>query len=444
MPAAALSRRAALRCAGAAPCRAPSPRPRRWLSAEPEPELLIANAPGLRVVDLHRPQALNSINHSMTRTLLPLVQDWQQPQGGVEMVVLRGSGPRAFCAGGDIRYLYHCATAGEESALAAGRAFVHDEYTLNHALGSSRIPIVSLLEGIVMGGGVGLSVHGQVRVATESTLFAMPETGIGFFPDVGTTFVLPRLRGSLGMYLGLTGARLSGRDVLAAGVATHYVDLERLPMLVTPPTPTRYTPRCSALTGLAGAQEGILAELGKAASATGKPVDAAVLSNAIGSLGSIEQALSGEGAAAAEAPPSYLDVHADEIDHCFSQQGVAAITAAVEELAGAVHGRESAEAAAQHWAVRAQRGLALASPTSLAVTHEALRRGADLPSLAACLSMEYNMAQRFLLHPDLAAGIRAVLRLDGATGPAEWAEPPSEDELAEFFVPGAGGELVLE
>ena len=79
--------------------------------------------------------------------------------------------------------------------------------------------------------------HGQVRVATESTLFAMPETGIGFFPDVGTTFVLPRLRGSLGMYLGLTGARLSGRDVLAAGVATHYVDLERLPMLVTHPTP---------------------------------------------------------------------------------------------------------------------------------------------------------------------------------------------------------------
>ena len=153
---------------------------------------------------------------------------------------------------------------------------------------------------------------------------------------------------------------------------------------------------------MAGAQEGILAELGKAASATGKPVDAAVLSNAIGSLGRIEQALSGEGAAEAEAPPSYLDVHADEIDHCFSQPGVAAITAAVEELAGAVHGREGAEAAAQHWAVRAQRGLALASPTSLAVTHDALP-GPRRPQLD-------------LLESNRSIGALAVVRLRAVGG----------------------------
>ena len=167
----------------------------------------------------------------MVRTLLPLVQDWQQPNGDVHLVVLRGSEPRAFCAGGDIRFLHDCASIGEGPPLLAAHAFFFDEYKLNHALGTSRIPIVSMLEGIVMGGGVGLSVHGHVRVATESTLFAMPETGIGFFPDVGATHVLPRLRGALGTYLGLTGARLSGRDVATAGIATHYVPYERLSMV---------------------------------------------------------------------------------------------------------------------------------------------------------------------------------------------------------------------
>ena len=185
---------------------------------EQEPELLIANAPGLRIIDLNRPKVLNSLNGAMVRTLLPLVQDWQQPNGDVHLVVLRGSSERAFCAGGDIRFLYDCASIGEGPPLAAAHAFFYDEYTLNHALGTSRVPIVSLLEGIVMGGGVGLSVHGHVRVASESTLFAMPETGIGFFPDVGATHFLPRLRSpALGAYLGLTGARLSGRDVATAG-----------------------------------------------------------------------------------------------------------------------------------------------------------------------------------------------------------------------------------
>jgi enoyl-CoA hydratase/carnithine racemase len=196
---------------------------------EQEPELLIANAPGLRIIDLNRPKVLNSLNGAMVRTLLPLVQDWQQPNGDVHLVVLRGSSERAFCAGGDIRFLYDCASIGEGPPLAAAHAFFYDEYTLNHALGTSRVPIVSLLEGIVMGGGVGLSVHGHVRVASESTLFAMPETGIGFFPDVGATHFLPRLRSpALGAYLGLTGARLSGRDVATAGaVVLHAARLRR-------------------------------------------------------------------------------------------------------------------------------------------------------------------------------------------------------------------------
>jgi 3-hydroxyisobutyryl-CoA hydrolase len=229
--------------------------------------VLIANAPGLRVVDMNRPKALNALNGQMVATLLPLVRDWQTPGGDVKMVIFRGSGPRAFCAGGDIRFLADCA-AGGTSTRQGAYDFFREEYSLNYALGTSHVPIVSLLDGIVMGGGVGLSVHGQFRVATESTLFAMPEVGIGFFPDVGGTYFLPRLRGSLGMYLGLTGARLSGRDVVAAGVATHFVSSERLEML-----------------------EGVLAQFGGQAAANNTAVDQSVMSSAIAQLDGIDHYL---------------------------------------------------------------------------------------------------------------------------------------------------------
>jgi len=183
--------------------------------------LLIADPPGLRVIDLNRPKALNALNQEMISTLLPLFHDWQQPGGDVKMACFRGTGGKAFCAGGDIRFLRESALGLEGKTLAMGHAFFREEYTLNNAIGTSRIPVVSLLDGITMGGGVGISVHGDLRVATENTLFAMPETGIGFFPDVGGTYFLPRLRGALGMYLGLTGARLKGRDTLVAGVRHH-------------------------------------------------------------------------------------------------------------------------------------------------------------------------------------------------------------------------------
>ena len=192
----------------------------------------IAKPPGMRVIDLHRPEALNALNAEMVSTLLPLFEDWQTIGGDVKLAVFRGSGDRAFCAGGDIRFLHERASeyaeTGDATALQGAHTFFREEYALNNVIGTSRVPIVSIIDGVVMGGGVGLSVHGHLRVATESTLFAMPETGIGFFPDVGGTHFLPRLTGKLGLYLGLTGARLRGRDALTAGVATHFVPSARL------------------------------------------------------------------------------------------------------------------------------------------------------------------------------------------------------------------------
>jgi len=359
---------------------------------------MIAAPQGLRVVDLHRPKALNALNASMVSTLLPLVRDWQTVGGDVKMVVFRGD-PRAFCAGGDIRFLAECAAGGTPEARAPALAFFREEYALNHAIGTSQTPIVSLLEGIVMGGGVGLSVHGHVRVATESTTFAMPETGIGFFPDVGGTFFLPRLRGHLGTYLGLTGARLKGRDVHAAGVATHFVTADKMPMI-----------------------ESLLLEFG--AQPLWRCVN--VLSN---SLAAIDQLRPNEG------PPSFLETHSAEIDRCFSQPDVAAIRGAVDAAAAAA-------SSPLHWAVRASKYLARASPTSLAVTLEALRRGRECATLGDCLQMEFRIADRFMRHPDFVSGVGAVMS-KGAT-PAVWTAPPaSADELEEFFCVGEAGELDL-
>ena len=404
---------------------------RRYVSTAAGSEaILIAAPPRMRVVDLHRPAALNALNSEMVATLLPLVQNWQQADGDVKLVVFRGAGERAFCAGGDIRFLRECSLTGTAEGRAPALDFFRGEYSLNHAIGTSRVPIVSLLEGIVMGGGVGLSVHGHVRVATESTLFAMPETGIGFFPDVGGTYFLPRLRGALGMYLGLTGARLRGRDVLTAGVATHYLPSERIEAL-----------------------EAILLEL--AAKTANKAytlesnqdfVEPDVLATALASLEQVGAgAMGASNAADAEAPPPMLtDEALAEIDEIFGLADVGEITEAVNALAAGAAGAAGASTPPQplHWAVGAARELARASPTSLAVTHAALKRGKQCSSLAECLQMEFRMAQRFLRHPDMASGIGAVLS-KGADR-AVWAPPPTVAEVDEFFAAGEGGELVLE
>jgi enoyl-CoA hydratase len=168
---------------------------------------------------LNRPKALNALDIGMIRALHAALAEWRDDPT-VHAVVIEGAGGRAFCAGGDIRAVRANALAGDKAAI---ESFFAEEYALNALIDEYPKPYVALVDGICMGGGIGVSVHGQIRVTSEAGLFAMPETAIAMFPDVGATFMLPRLPGALGMYLGLTGARLHGADAVHAGIATHFV-----------------------------------------------------------------------------------------------------------------------------------------------------------------------------------------------------------------------------
>ena len=257
---------------------------------------------------LDRPAALNALDPGMIRALHAGLDAFAaRPE--IHAVAVAGAGGRAFCAGGDIRAVRAQALAGD---MASVRAFFAEEYALNAAIAAFPIPYVALIDGICMGGGIGISVHGDIRVATEAALFAMPETGIGLFPDVGGSYFLPRLPGALGFYLGLTGARLSGADAVHAGLATHFV------------------PRA----GLA-ALEADLARDGVAAIARH----------------------------AAPLPPFSLAPHQAAIDRCFGGASLPAILAALEA--------EDTE-----WAHATLTTLRAMSPASLLWSHRLLREGA--------------------------------------------------------------------
>lgn len=173
---------------------------------------------------LNRPKALNALDLPMIDAIAAALTAWRDDPS-VHAVVIEGAGGRAFCAGGDIRAIRANALAGEKEAI---EAFFSREYALNLQIAEYPKPYVSLIDGVCMGGGIGVSVHGGIRVATEAAMFAMPETAIALFPDIGATYILPRLPGHLGMYLALTGARITGADSVHAGLATHYVPRERL------------------------------------------------------------------------------------------------------------------------------------------------------------------------------------------------------------------------
>ncbi|GAC1346943.1 MAG: enoyl-CoA hydratase/isomerase family protein [Acetobacteraceae bacterium] len=176
---------------------------------------------------LNRPKALNALDLPMVHRIAAALDDWREDPT-IHAIVLDATGERAFCAGGDVRSLRQWVLAGEHDAVEA--FFVH-EYALNRAIARYPTPFISLIDGICMGGGIGLSAHGTVRVASEHAQFAMPETQVGLFPDVGATFALPRLRGAYGMYLALTSARVGGADATWLGLATHFVPRDRLATL---------------------------------------------------------------------------------------------------------------------------------------------------------------------------------------------------------------------
>uniref|UniRef100_A0AAX7THL1 3-hydroxyisobutyryl-CoA hydrolase n=1 Tax=Astatotilapia calliptera TaxID=8154 RepID=A0AAX7THL1_ASTCA len=191
-----------------------------------KPEVLLEKVGRTGVITMNRPKVLNALNLTMIRQIYPQLKKWES-DNETDIVIIKGAGDKAFCAGGDIRAVTEAGKVGDSLA----QDFFREEYILNNAIGSYRKPYIALIDGITMGGGVGLSVHGLFRVATEKTLFAMPETAIGLFPDVGGGYFLPRLQGKLGLFLALTGFRLKGRDVQRAGVATHFVESKKIPDL---------------------------------------------------------------------------------------------------------------------------------------------------------------------------------------------------------------------
>ncbi|XP_053553095.1 3-hydroxyisobutyryl-CoA hydrolase, mitochondrial-like [Bombina bombina] len=192
----------------------------------PETEVLLTKTGCAGVITLNRPKALNALNLGMIKQIHPQLKLWEEDPETF-LVIIKGAGDKAFCAGGDIRAVTEAGKAGESLA----QDFFREEYILNNAIGTYKKPYVALIDGITMGGGVGLSVHGDFRVSSEKTLFAMPETGIGLFPDVGGGYFLPRLPGKIGLYIALTGYRLKGRDVQKAGIATHFVNTDKIASL---------------------------------------------------------------------------------------------------------------------------------------------------------------------------------------------------------------------
>ena len=351
-----------------------------------EPEMLIERRGPLVLVTLNRPKALNALSRAMCLELLDQLGSWDEDPG-VAAMVIRGAGERAFCAGGDVVAIY-------QSARGDGRAaaeFFHAEYRMNRALFHFSKPVISLVDGLVMGGGVGISAHGSHWVATERTLFAMPETGIGLFPDVGGSYFLPRLPDSLGTYLGLTGARIKAADCRFTGIASDYVEAARMDALV------------EAL----------------AAADWSDDLDATAT-----------QVLS---QVAADPGPAPLAEHGAAIARCFSQDTVAAILAALE-----------AEGSA--WAEETRRGLLeRCSPTSLKLTLRQLRQGLAL-DFDQAMVMEYRLARACVAGHDLAEGIRAAV-IDKDRAP-KWRpatlDAVTEEMVAAHFSPRDDGDLTFD
>ena len=197
------------------------------MSSVPETTVIVRKQGRIGRLTLNRPKALNAVDRGMLGIIHRALDAWSGDPA-VHAVVIEGTGGRAFCAGGDIRWLREMTLAGH---LTETEAFFAEEYALNLAIARYPKPFVALIDGVCMGGGIGLSVHGSFRVVSRAATLAMPETSIGFFPDVGASYILPRLRSGFGMFLALTGARANAADAMYLGLATHYVERERFVML---------------------------------------------------------------------------------------------------------------------------------------------------------------------------------------------------------------------
>jgi enoyl-CoA hydratase len=318
-------------------------------------EIRLHHADGVATLTINRPQALNALTLENYRRFAPALAGWAKDPA-VRAVVLRGAGDRAFCAGGDVRAVYEagCGIAGDPSLTAV---FFREEYRLIRKIHRFPKPYIAIVDGITMGGGAGISINGAFRIATERTLFAMPETAIGLFPDVGATRFLNRCPGRIGRYLGLSGARLAAADALYCGFATHFVRQDRIAALL------------SAVAGIAWQN--------------GREFDqvAALIAEF-----------------AADPGPARLAALRPAIDRCFSADAIEPILDALAAESG-----DRAE-----WAAATRAGLLKKSPTSLKVTLRQLIDGCGF-DLEEALVLEYRLTQHFMRAPDFYEGVRAVL-----------------------------------
>ncbi|CDW56818.1 3 hydroxyisobutyryl coenzyme A hydrolase [Trichuris trichiura] len=327
-------------------------------------------------ITLNRPEVLNALTLQMIEDLLILLKQINADRSA-KLILLKGAGHKAFCAGGDIRELahLHCPEASRKKTQLTETLF-QKEYLLNNLIKTLRVPFVALIDGIVMGGGVGLSVHSLFRVATRRTMFAMPETAIGFFPDVGGSYFLPRLAGNLGIFLALTGTRLTGRDVYEAGVATHFISENETENL----------------------EEDLMKGKG------------------LNDVSSIRRSCG-------ETRNFSLSPHMEQIEYAFSADRMEEVMQRLRDDAST-------------WAKNCLARLEKMSPTSLKVTLKQMKLGRTM-SFEECMKMEYRLSQRMIRQHDFYEGVRSVL-ID-KDGEPKWSpsrlEQVDEESLNNFFAP---------
>lgn len=317
----------------------------------------------LRTIVLNRPKALNALDTTMVRALHSRISALDQAST-VDGILLRAVPGRAFCAGGDIRSLYEEGKDGDYSSLSD---YFRYEYAMDNLLGNLRnTTLISLLDGIVMGGGVGISVHGKIRVVTEKTVFAMPECAIGLFPDIGIHYVLAKLPGGLGSYISLTGARLKGTDssLLDAGIATHFVPSHLLGQLAD---------RLASInTGSPSAVSRAIAEF-----SFGEPLP----------------------------PMQYRDV----IDECFGGWDSPAEALSAEKIVERLRNVEKKGGESGQFASTTLATMLKGCPTSVKVSLEALKRAKTMSSLSEALRMDFRLAVRMSRRPDFYAGVCSAI-----------------------------------
>ncbi|XP_048636853.1 3-hydroxyisobutyryl-CoA hydrolase 1-like isoform X2 [Brassica napus] len=340
-----------------------------------ETQVLVDDKSSVRILTLNRPKQLNALNSNMITRLMQLFLEYEEDPN-VKIVILKGQG-RAFCVGGDPLPVFR------DISWRVGADFFSEQYKLDHFMATYSKVQISILNGIVMGGGAGISVHGRFRIATEKTVFAMPETELGLFPDVGASYFLSRLPGFFGEYVGLTGARLDGAEMLACGLATHFVPSSRL-----------------------NALEADLCKVGSS-----DPVTfASAILNAYTKHPKLKQ------------HSAYYRL--DVIDRCFSRRTMEEIISALE--------KEATEKP-NEWISATIRALKKASPASLKISLRSIREG-RFQGVGQCLIREYRMVCHVLkreISKDFVEGCRAVV-IDKDRNP-KW-EPRSLEEMKDNMV----------